>query len=240
MKIRIITSLLPIFLVIATFGQSQQDSAILGSWQFVGYEMNGRLSPSRAIHNLSFFHDGVYQLEHELPSGNNIDSSSRNIFGHWKLERGKDNVVLSRTRRTLSVQSSLLPIEHEVVQLTDSLLVLSGYEGNILVLLHYHRIEELPRNEELHRSAAQIGNARQKSPYIFYLILCAGTRKPVQIKPEGDLHVVLKTSPIDTSIIHSVESKIEGILLDMCDSSITVRIGYEIPVFTMPTILRHK
>jgi hypothetical protein len=228
MKKRIIASVLSVLLWVAAFGQLPSDSALFGSWQLVGHEAKGIFSSTTGIQILSFFDDGVYQHFQHFPSSTGGESASYNSSGDWVLEQKKGNPILTRTRRIpASFQSLNKPMESGVEILTDSLLVLSGYEGKQLWLSHYRRIEDVPRIAEHHQIPAQETSASQRSPYALYLVHCAGTRKPVRIKPEGTLNLAVNTPPVDTTLFTSLKVQMEGSLLNVHDSMITMKLYAE-------------
>lgn len=228
MNKRIITSMLPVLMFVTAYGQLPADSALLGSWQLTGYEIDGKFSPYTGVHIMTLFIDGVYQIYRQFPESIGVDSSNNHASGDWVLQRERGHLTLTRIQRIpLSFQSFSGITDQKVVQLTDSLIVLSGYEGKQLVLSHYHRIEPMPRIEKLHQLPEQKISERQHSPYALYLVNCGGTRKPVKINPEQGMELILKSPKPDAAIFNFIDVTMDVSLLDLHDTTLTLKLFEE-------------
>ncbi|MFZ1633428.1 MAG: hypothetical protein WAT43_06100, partial [Chitinophagales bacterium] len=125
-KTTIITILLT-FILTGLRGQSTINTSLLGSWKLTGYEVKKKSWPVTNTDIISFYSDSVYQV---IVSGYIADSLATREAGIWLIDRSENKILyLNRHQIPHPANLTMGDNENKIVEITDSTLVLSGYEG---------------------------------------------------------------------------------------------------------------
>lgn len=222
-KTTIITMLLTVA-VTALLGQSTINTSLLGSWKLTGYEMKKKSWPVTNTDIISFYSDSVYQV---IVSGNITDSLTTREAGIWLIDESQNKILyLNRHQIPHPANLTMGDNENKIVEITDSTLVLSGYEGKDLIYMNYIKILEVPKIEDNYNLTPELPNNMLKPFYNLYLVNAADSTKQVLINNTA-IDLALKARDFDTSVIEYQNIRLNGNLENMTDTSVSLVVWSE-------------
>ncbi len=222
-KTTIITMLLTVA-VTALLGQSTINTSLLGSWKLTGYEMKKKSWPVTNTDIISFYSDSVYQV---IVSGNITDSLTTREAGIWLIDESQNKILyLNRHQIPHPANLTMGDNENKIVEITDSTLVLSGYEGKDLIYMNYIKIRVVPKIEDNYNLTPELPNNMLKPFYNLYLVNAADSTKQVLINNTA-IDLALKARDFDTSVIEYQNIRLNGNLENMTDTSVSLVVWSE-------------
>jgi len=216
-KTTIITILLT-FAITALLGQSTINNSLLGSWKLTGYEMKTKSWPVTTTDIISFYPDSVYQV---IVSAYITDSLATREAGIWLIDQSQNKILyLNRHQIPHPANLTMGDNENKIVEITDSTLVLSGYEGKDLIFMNYIKIPEVTKIEDNYNPTAELPNNMPKSFYNLYLVNAADSTKQILINNTA-VDLTLKNIDFDTSVIEYQHIHLNGNLENITDTSVS-------------------
>lgn len=210
--------------VTALLGQSTINTSLLGSWKLTGYEMKKKSWPVTNTDIISFYSDSVYQV---IVSGNITDSLTTREAGIWLIDESQNKILyLNRHQIPHPANLTMGDNENKIVEITDSTLVLSGYEGKDLIYMNYIKIRVVPKIEDNYNLTPELPNNMLKPFYNLYLVNAADSTKQVLINNTA-IDLALKARDFDTSVIEYQNIRLNGNLENMTDTSVSLVVWSE-------------
>lgn len=200
------------------FSQTKTDSLLIGSWKCTGYEMQNKFYPaSGTIDQISFFLDHVYQQTYSR----NADTSQSIYAGNWKISDDQTSIgFLNRhlipNRKNIKMNDDW----NEITSLSDSILILGGYEGKIRIYKTYRKTEIQNRIADEYTAPPVV--AAQPVYRNAYLVNSAHPKKKIKVVSKNDgINFKYTTIPNDTSEYKTIIT-CSGSVKDINDSVIYI------------------